>query len=121
MKRNECRVCVTAGGLPSGALSVIFALIVLVVTPHGSPAREKTLEPLKMSAVAPGVYVHIGNIDLMNEANQGDAANLGFIVGDEAVAVIDTGGSTRESEPLLGPVRSVTPKPIRYVVNTHVH
>ena len=74
-----------------------------------------------VTEVAPGVFVHQGRYEVQSPENRGDIANASFVVGDEAVAVIDTSGSAVMGEELRDAIRAVTNKPIKYVINTHMH
>ena len=71
--------------------------------------------------VAPGIIVHQGVHQDANPENRDEIANVGFIVGDAAVMVVDPGGSEIEGRQLRAAVRARTNLPIRYVVLTHVH
>lgn len=84
-------------------------------------AEDHVVEPLLMREIADGVYVYQAPYALARSANEGAIANVGIIIGRDAVAVIDTGGSLRAGRRLLAAVRARTGLPIRYVVNTHMH
>ena len=47
--------------------------------------------------------------------------NAGSVVGNTAVAVIDTGTIESDARKILDTIASLTDKPVRYVINTHYH
>jgi quinoprotein relay system zinc metallohydrolase 2 len=84
-------------------------------------AIARAQDPLVVQEIAPGNFVHRGRDDVATRENGGDIANIGFIVGNRCVAVIDTGGTLVEGRALRAAIRAKTPLPVCYVINTHMH
>lgn len=66
---------------------------------------------ITFAELAPGAYAYTA---------EGDP-NSGIIVGDDGVMVIDAQATPRMAEDVIAKVRTVTDKPIKYVVLTHYH
>lgn len=77
--------------------------------------------PFPVAEVASGIFVRQGAYQDATAENDDAIANIGFIVGGAAVAIIDPGGSRDDGERLRATVQAKTDRPIRYVVMTHAH
>lgn len=91
-----------------------------------SHARFASAEPvgteaLPVKEIAKGIFAFAGAPEMMSAANEGEICNIGFIIGNEGVAAIDSGGSAAEGRRLVAAIRAKTDKPIRYLINTHMH
>jgi quinoprotein relay system zinc metallohydrolase 2 len=97
-----------------GALALAAAPLLRVLPGHAG-------EALDVAEIAPGIFVHQGRYEVQSPENRGDMANASFIVGNDAVAVIDTLGSAKVGQEFHAAIRAVTDRPIKYVINSHMH
>src|SRR5262245_1264506 len=97
------------------------AALLFAASPLLRYAPAEAASGAEITEIAPGVFVHQGRYELQSPENRGDMANASFVVGSDGVAVIDTLGSAVAGRELRDAIRDVTGKPIRYVINTHMH
>src|SRR3954453_8348435 len=97
------------------------SVLVRIVAFAASTLAQAQQQEFPGSELAPGIFVHLGKTALMTAENDGATANIGFVIGESAVAVVDPGGSLREGRQLLAAIRARTDRPVRYVIYTHGH
>ncbi|MEP1611339.1 MAG: quinoprotein relay system zinc metallohydrolase 2 [Roseobacter sp.] len=91
------------------------------LTAKGPAQCEKVGEALEVRQVAQGVFVHVGLIQEPNSNNRGDISNMGFVIGENSVAVIDAGTARWVGEALWRSIRQRTEKPVSHAIITHMH
>ena len=96
-------------------LRLCLALIALSM-PAPSPAGDLMPVPRQISNHA---WAWIGPYGPPTRENGGFRMNLGFVTGESAVAVIDSGYGEAMAEAMLIHIRRITDLPVRYVINTN--
>jgi glyoxylase-like metal-dependent hydrolase (beta-lactamase superfamily II) len=82
-----------------------------------SPLAAATELILKPVPVAPDVYAVVGDLGGQTYENEGLNNNLGFVVTDAGVLVINTGPTLRVAQALHTAIKKTTGKPVKWVVN----
>lgn len=87
----------------------------LAATIGTSASAQSSSLPFTLKQVGPGIYAAIDG----PEHKAG--SNAGIVIGDNAVLVVDSFFTLEAARALVAQIHQLTPKPIRYVVNTHYH
>ena len=104
------------------ALSIMAVALAAALAFAMAPARAAAGDlALELTEIAPGVLVHYGQVALNAPDNHGDIANLGAIIGERCMAIVDTGGSPAVGAALRWAIVKHTSRPICHVINTHGH
>jgi quinoprotein relay system zinc metallohydrolase 2 len=96
-------------------------LLTILWLANAVPAWGQGAATPAVKEAAPGLFVAEGPVELAGPENGGAICNRSFVIGGEAIAVIDTGGSYAAGVALKAAIRARSSLPIRYVVNTHMH
>jgi quinoprotein relay system zinc metallohydrolase 2 len=99
-------------------LCLIFFISLITLKSQLSTANDFHY---RLEEVSNNVFLHEGVHEDATPENIGAIANVGFIIGESCIAVIDSGGSFQEGQLLYQAIRQYSDKPICYVINTHVH
>ncbi len=97
----------------------LAALAFAANLPAQSPNAEARVERL-----ADGVYAIIhpdATTDWSTNTTDWPNSNVGVIIGDTAVLVVDSDYLPSQAKEDIALIRRLTPKPVRFLVNTHWH
>lgn len=91
-------------------------LLAFLLTTSTVQAGDLVLQPVQ---VATNVYAVIGDLAGQTYENDGLNNNLGFVVSDKGVLVINTGPSQRVAKALHAAIQKITQQPIKWAVNVN--
>jgi metallo-beta-lactamase superfamily protein len=108
------KAMITGTGATMLIRHLILAVFAYAVAVHSCQAQTQTggaAKEIIQRQVAPDLYF------LYDQTS----SNSAFLVTDDGVLVVDSRHHPRDGQDLLNRIRSITDKPIKWVVNTHFH
>ncbi len=100
-----------------GIKTIAFIITILIFSSCVYADDSKTTKNLayNFTKIADGVYLATGN------GNMVVASNAVVIINEEEVMLVDSSTSPAAAKALIADIKTLTNKPIRYVINTHFH
>ena len=92
----------------------IYALICLLGFLENAWASDQ----LELQVVTKDVYAIVGELGNRTPDNLGNNATFGFVITNEGVVLIDSGGTYEGAQAISQVIKSVTNKPVVKVINT---
>jgi cyclase len=90
-------------------LSILFCAVCAFAETPTAHHDQKPTDPFKLEKLTDSLYVLYGR-----------GGNVGFFIGPDSVLVVDS--QYHNMAPgIIDQIKSVTPKPIKYLINTHHH
>ena len=101
--------------------STVLLASIIILLPGFAMAAGKNTKPVvpPPQQLTKHVYAWIGPLEGPNKENQGYRMNMIFVVGEKAVAVIDTGYTLAIADEMLAHIKRITPLPIKYAINSN--
>ncbi len=97
-------------------LPLLLGLLFMATQLHAKQSElDEILQPL---AVTDDIYYFKGSLEARSYENFSLNNNLGFIVTDEGVVLIDSGASYQSGPLIAEAIATVTDQPVRWVINT---
>lgn len=81
------------------------------------PQLARALD-MPFKQVASGIYAYFGETGLRTYENEGMNGNVGFIVTQAGVVVVDSGSSYQVAKSIHASIRKVTKQLVKVVINT---
>ena len=100
-------------------IAISFGLFLSVIDVQSIASQTTTKILPAPKKISEHVYTWIGPLDGPSKKNSGYRMNLAFVVGEKAVAVIDTGYTETMAKEMLEHIRTITDKPVKYAINSN--
>ncbi|HEC19032.1 MAG TPA: MBL fold metallo-hydrolase [Gammaproteobacteria bacterium] len=97
---------------------VTVLIITALIGSHSFAAEDTNILPAPKK-ISNHVYAWIGPLPGPSKENKGYRMNLVFVVGANAVAVLDTGYTEAMAREMLAHIGKITDTPVKYAVNTN--